>query len=84
MLKLSKDLTKVKRRIPFRIDASSSGQQDKQMIYVENFPENLSHEHLALIFSRAGKIKHVSIPKYKHSKQSKGFAFIEFDTEEDA
>ena len=54
------------------------------MIYVENFPENLSHEHLALIFSRAGKMKHVSIPKYKHSKQSKGFAFIEFDTEEDA
>jgi len=34
------------------------------MIYVENFPNNLTHEKLASIFKRAGKIRHVSIPKF--------------------
>ena len=55
------------------------------MIYVERFPEECTHEHLAAIFKRAGhRIKHVSIPRYQESKLPKGFAFIEFHTPEDA
>lgn len=50
------------------------------MVYVENFPEYINHEQLALIFRRAGNIKHVSIPKYKASKLGKGFAFIEYSS----
>lgn len=50
------------------------------MIYVERFPETLSHEDLSQIFKRAGKIRHISVPKFKSSKESKGFAFIEFST----
>lgn len=54
------------------------------MIYVENFPAGLSHDQLAQIFRRAGQIKHVSIPKYKESKTSKGFAFIQYQSPQEA
>jgi RNA recognition motif-containing protein len=39
---------------------------------------------LASIFKKAGHIKHVSIPKYNNSKLGKGFAFIEYKSEEEA
>ena len=81
MLKVSKDGLKVKRRIPFRKEYIDVHQQDKCMIYVENFPSNLDHEKLASIFKRAGKIRHVSLPRFPDSKKPKGFAFIEFSTE---
>ena len=84
MLKLSNDKTKLKRRIPFRRDALNQKECDKAMIYVEKFPEELNHEQLASIFKRAGHIKHVSIPKYTNSKQSKGFAFILFSSPDEA
>jgi RNA recognition motif-containing protein len=51
------------------------------MIYVENFPDTIDHEQLARIFKRAGKVRHISVPKYKESKKPKGFAFIEFLSE---
>jgi RNA recognition motif-containing protein len=76
MLKLSKDKTKLKRRIPFHIEAVDKNEMDKSMIYCERFPEEMTHDHLAQIFRKAGLIKHVSIPKFKHSKHSKCFAFI--------
>ena len=63
MLKLSRDKTKLKRRVPFKPDALNQSEVDKNMVYCENFPEELSHEQLAQIFRRAGHIKHVSIPK---------------------
>jgi len=78
MLKLSKDRLKVKRRIPFRINQVDLKQMDESTIYVERFPSNVNHEHLSIIFRRAGKIRHVSLPKFKNSGNHKGFAFIEF------
>lgn len=54
------------------------------MIYVERFPEEITHEELALIFRRVGHIKHVSMPKFKNSKLPKGFAFIQFNSPEEA
>ena len=56
----------------------------KSTVYVENFPPQLTNMQLAMIFARAGKVMHVSIPKFKASKQSKGFAFIEYSKEEEA
>lgn len=84
MVKISKDGMKVKRRIPFRINQVNTKEMDNCMIYVENFPENLDHEDLTKIFKRAGKIRHVSLPRFKNSKAIKGFAFIEFSTPEEA
>lgn len=43
MLKLSKDKTKVKRRIPFKIENVSQKEIDERMIYVEKYPISLSH-----------------------------------------
>ena len=54
------------------------------MIYVEGYPEECTHEHLATILRRAGRIKHVSLPKYSESKLPKGFAFVEFQSPDDA
>jgi RNA recognition motif-containing protein len=55
------------------------------MIYVERYPAECTHEQLAAIFRRAAnRIKHVSIPRFKESRQGKGFAFIEFHTPEEA
>ena len=38
MLKLSKDKTKVKRRIPFKPESIDQKELDKCMVYVEKFP----------------------------------------------
>lgn len=84
MIKLSKDKTKLKRRIPFKYQAVDLKEFDKCMIYIENFPENITHDQLAQIFKRAGHIKHVSMPKYSGSDKSKGFAFIQYNTPEEA
>lgn len=43
MLKLSKDKTKIKRRIPFNKDQIDIENMNKCMIYAENFPEHLTH-----------------------------------------
>lgn len=65
MLKLSKDKTKLKRRIPFRLSSLDTKEIDRCTVYIEKYPEELNHDQLASIFRRAGHIKHVSIPKYE-------------------
>jgi hypothetical protein len=80
MLKISKDKIKLKRRVPFRLDALDQKELDLKMVYVENFPDYINHDQLASIFRKTGNIKHVSIPKYKASKAGKGFAFIEYSS----
>ena len=80
LLKLNKEKTKVKRRLPFKFDINEEFQKsvDKRTVYVENFPEETTHEKLAKIFSQVGNVLHVSLPKYNESKTIKGFAFLEF------
>lgn len=75
LLKMNKAQTKVRRRVAFNIHGN---QNEKKIIYVENFPEKANHEFLAKIFSKAGDVLHVSIPKYSETHAIKGFAFIEF------
>lgn len=53
-------------------------------IYVENIKADADHEELRHFFSDFGNVVYVSIPKYKHTKGNKGFAFIEFEKEEDS
>ena len=84
MLKLSNDKTKLKRRIPFRRDSVNTKETDNCMVYIERFPEELTNDQLVMIFKRAGHVKHVSMPKYKNSSQSKGFAFIQYQSPEEA
>jgi RNA recognition motif-containing protein len=69
---------KIKRSVPFSMKGINQKDIDQRMIYVENIPKKLSHQHLAQIFSRVGEILHVSVPKKRDSMFNKGYAFIEF------
>ena len=77
ILKLSKSKKKVRRHLKFANDPKD----DRTIIYVENFPNILDHEGLGKVFEKAGKVLHVSIPKYGETKAIKGFAFIEFQVQ---
>lgn len=48
-------------------------------MYIENFPESSTIETLKKTFSKIGNINYVSLPKFKNSKNNKGYAFIEFE-----
>jgi len=80
-LVLSEDHTKIKRKapIPDKFDNFST-----RTIYVDNLPKNSTIESLQGIFSKSGKINIINLPKDKDSKQIKGFAFVEYDTLEQA
>lgn len=56
---------------------------ENMSIYVQNLPKNITHEKLSKIFSRCGKVMHVSIPKFS-DKKPKGFAFVIYKTQEEA
>lgn len=80
ILQLSEDLTKICRLTPIQ----ERENVDECTIYVERIPIDMTHDGLSKIFSRFGNVQYVSIPKYKHNKMIKGFAFVEFDTIEAA
>ena len=53
-------------------------------IYVGNLAPNVSEEDLKQLFESFGRIESVSIVKDKYSGQSRGFGFVEMETEEAA
>lgn len=44
----------------------------------------MSHGWIERVFSRCGTVVYVSVPRYKSSGDSKGFAFVEFEKAEEA
>ncbi|VDH92774.1 La-related protein 7 [Mytilus galloprovincialis] len=76
LLQVSEDGSKVKRTKP----VSSAKDIDDRTVYVECLPHNVDHEYIRKIFDSCGSILYVSIPRYKSTGDSKGFAFIEFDS----
>ncbi|KAL9957934.1 hypothetical protein ACROYT_G034892 [Oculina patagonica] len=80
MLEVSEDNTMVKRRTavpePRNVDAET--------IYVERLPPYADHDWLKGIFSKYGKVVYVSIPRFKHTGDVKGFAFVEFESAQGA
>lgn len=80
LLALNEDKTKV-----FRKTAPKEKQNvDDCTIYVERIKPDATHEWLSSVFSKFGKVAYVSLPRYKHNRLIKGFAFIEFDKESEA
>lgn len=52
-------------------------------IYTGNIPYSLSDEELKDLFEQFGKVKGIKIIKDKFSGRSKGFGFIEMETDEE-
>ncbi|KPP64903.1 la-related protein 7-like [Scleropages formosus] len=50
----------------------------------ELLPKNVTHSWIERVFSKCGTVVYVSIPRYKSTGHAKGFAFVEFQTEEQA
>ncbi|XP_026524494.1 la-related protein 7 isoform X1 [Notechis scutatus] len=57
---------------------------DGRTVYVELLPKNVNHGWIERVFGKCGNVVYVSIPRYKTSKDPKGFAFVEFETKEQA
>lgn len=64
----------------FQFDLSMSA----NIFLQENLPHEISHDELKNVFSEFGKVVYVSIPKYQNTRSLKGFAFVEFDSVQDA
>uniref|UniRef100_A0A8K9X296 RRM domain-containing protein n=1 Tax=Oncorhynchus mykiss TaxID=8022 RepID=A0A8K9X296_ONCMY len=50
----------------------------------ELLPKKVTHDWLERVFTKCENVVYVSMPRYKTTGHSKGFAFIEFETEEEA
>jgi len=84
-LELSEDGSGVKRKVPFDPTKVKSEQVvENCTVYVENIPTHVNHEWIVKIFQEFGQVAYVSLPKFKRSKQPKGFAFVEFEDEDAA
>ncbi|XP_034298192.1 la-related protein 7 isoform X1 [Pantherophis guttatus] len=57
---------------------------DSRTVYVELLPKNVNHSWIERVFGKCGNVVYISIPRYKTSKDPKGFAFVEFETKEQA
>ncbi|CAL8241809.1 unnamed protein product [Merluccius merluccius] len=53
-------------------------------VYVELLPKRVTHDWIERVFSKCGNVVYVSLPRYQSTMDPKGFAFVEFEKEEDA
>ena len=58
--------------------------KNPRMIYVGNLDDSADYNKLYELFIPFGDIKNVDIPKDPISLHTRGFAFVEFEEEEDA
>lgn len=80
MLEVSEDDTMVRRVTP----VPEPRNVDAETIYIERLPPYADHDWLKEIFSKYGKVVYISIPRFKHTGDVKGFAFVEFETAKEA
>ncbi|XP_069026461.1 la-related protein 7 [Embiotoca jacksoni] len=72
---------KVRRQLPI---GDVPNNVDSRTVYVELLPKDVTHSWIERVFTKCGNVVYVSIPRYKSSGDSKGFAFVEFEKEEQA
>nr|XP_024649035.1 la-related protein 7-like isoform X3 [Macaca nemestrina] len=51
---------------------------------LELLPKNVNHSWIERVFGKCGNVVYISIPHYKSTGDPKGFAFVEFETKEQA
>uniref|UniRef100_UPI0037E9A1A9 la-related protein 7 n=1 Tax=Semicossyphus pulcher TaxID=241346 RepID=UPI0037E9A1A9 len=72
---------KVRRQFPI---GDVPNNVDSRTVYVELLPKDVNHSWIERVFTKCGNVVYVSIPRYKTSGDVKGFAFVEFEKEEEA
>lgn len=80
IVELSEDKSKLRRKNPLPKEDTS----DSRTIYIENLKGTYDHLTIKAQFSKYGKVNLVSLPRYKITKEYKGFGFVEFSTEEES
>lgn len=80
LIELSEDRNSIHRIAPVKEKTNV----DECTIYVERLKSDATHEWLSSVFSEFGTVVYVSIPKYRKNNLIKGFAFVEFNKEEEA
>lgn len=81
VVELNLEGTKVRRQLPI---GELPNDVDSRTVYVELLPKDVTHSWIERVFTKCGNVVYVSIPRYKSSGDSKGFAFVEFEKEEQA
>ncbi|XP_065052019.1 la-related protein 7-like [Rhopilema esculentum] len=80
LLEMNEECTLVRRRTPLPKQEDA----ETRTVYVERLPHFVDRCWLRDVFSCCGHIEYISLPRYKNSKEIKGFAFIEYKTDTEA
>ncbi|XP_069097708.1 la-related protein 7 isoform X1 [Pleurodeles waltl] len=81
VVELNLEGTKIRRRLPL---GEQPQDVDERTVYVELLPKTVNHSWIERVFGKCGNVVYISIPRYKTTGDSKGFAFVEFETKEQA
>ncbi|XP_008924652.2 la-related protein 7 isoform X1 [Manacus vitellinus] len=81
VVELDLEGTRIRRRQPL---GERPKDVDSRTVYVELLPKNVNHSWIERVFGKCGNVVYVSIPRYKTTGDPKGFAFVEFETKEQA
>uniref|UniRef100_A0A7M4EBI0 La-related protein 7 n=1 Tax=Crocodylus porosus TaxID=8502 RepID=A0A7M4EBI0_CROPO len=81
VVELDLEGTRIRRRQPL---GEQPKDVDSRTVYVELLPKNVNHSWIERVFGKCGNVVYVSIPRYKSTGDPKGFAFVEFETKEQA
>ncbi|NXD86388.1 LARP7 protein, partial [Halcyon senegalensis] len=81
VVELDLEGTRIRRRQPL---GEQPKDVDSRTVYVELLPKNVSHSWIERVFGKCGNVVYISIPRYKSTGDPKGFAFVEFETKEQA
>ncbi|XP_070272929.1 la-related protein 7 isoform X2 [Myotis yumanensis] len=81
VVELDLEGTRIRRKQPL---GEKPPDEDERTVYVELLPKNVNHSWIERVFGKCGNVVYVSIPHYKSTGDPKGFAFVEFETKEQA
>ncbi|MBZ3875215.1 La-related protein 7 [Sciurus carolinensis] len=81
VVELDLEGTRIRRKKPL---GERPKDEDECTVYVELLPKNVNHSWIERVFGKCGNVVYISIPHYKSTGDPKGFAFVEFETKEQA
>jgi len=83
LLKLSENRERVGRVKPIEEEPPPLGNPDQRTVYIETLSPETTHEKIAELVEKFGKVGYISMPRFKDGA-IKGFAFVEFELESSA